>query len=193
MKKAEMGMGTLIIFIAMILVAAVAASVLIATTSKLQNKALDTGKMTTNEVGTSLSAVEVYGENGTEGNDIDYFYETIKLAAGSEPIRFADLLMTMSLSSTSRDYTYDGTVNCDGAWAGLSQTKYGVKYQIQGSSYSNSYLNKGDVVKLCWQAPISVNESSDLKITLIPKVGSNLVVETTTPDLMVDRRITVYP
>ena len=41
-KKGEMAMGTLIIFIAMILIAAVAAAVLITTTSTLQDKALKT-------------------------------------------------------------------------------------------------------------------------------------------------------
>ena len=57
--NAEMGMGTLIIFIAMILVAAIAASFLISTTGSLKNKALSTGKATTQEVGTSLQAVEL--------------------------------------------------------------------------------------------------------------------------------------
>jgi len=85
-KKAEMGMGTLIIFIAMILVAAIASSVLISTTGSLQNKALSTGKMTTQEVGTSITAVELYGEDGTN-QTLYYFFETLKLAAGSDPLR----------------------------------------------------------------------------------------------------------
>lgn len=195
-KKADMGMGTLIIFIAMILVAAVAASVLIATTTKLQNKALDTGKLTTQEVGTGLTAIEVYGENGSN-QDLEYWYETIKLSAGSEPIRFSDVLITMSLNDNASDYTYNGVYDCsdDSTIAAPTSSKgnFGVAYQIQGTNYKNAYLNKGDVVKLCFQSPRPVNESEDIKISLVPKVGSILVIETTTPDLMVDQRVSIFP
>ena len=88
-KKAEMGMGTLIIFIAMVLVAAVAAAVLISTTGSLQNKALATGKDTQKEIGTSLNVLQLYAEDGSD-QDIEEFTEVVKLNAGSEAIRCSE-------------------------------------------------------------------------------------------------------
>lgn len=190
-KKADMGMGTLIIFIAMILVAAVAASVLISTTTKLQNKALDTGKLTTQEVGTGLSAVEVYGEDGSD-QSLDYWFETIKLSAGSEPIRFSDVLISFSLNDQSSDLSYSSSIDCSDT-SGFSSSTFGIEYQINGTNNKDGYLNKGDVVKLCFQSVRAVSESEDIKIQIVPKVGSILVIETTTPDLMVDKRIAIYP
>ena len=71
---------------------------------------------------------------------------------------------------------------------------FGISYQIEATSgHQNGYLVKGDVVQLCFQTPRSVNESEDIKFTLVPRSGSPLVVEATLPDLMVDKRIAVYP
>lgn len=86
-RKGEMAMGTLIIFIAMILIAAVAASVLIITTDSLQTKALETGRATRQEVGTNLQIIEIWGEDGSSGNQLEYLAVTVKLAAGSDPDR----------------------------------------------------------------------------------------------------------
>ena len=194
-KKAEMGMGTLIIFIAMILVAAVAASVLISTTGTLQNKALTTGKATTNEVGTSMSAVEVYAENGTDQH-VDYWYVTVKLSSGSEPIRFKDTLLYMNLDNTSRDYNFNtSTINvtCNEGNMTADSTSFFVTYQITGNNNKTGYLTKGDVAKLCFKSIRRVGETEDVKITIIPMVGSSLVVETTTPDLMIAKRIPIFP
>jgi flagellin FlaB len=82
-KRGEMAMGTLIIFIAMVLIAAVAAGVLISTTSSLQTKALETGKATRQEVGTNLNVLEVYGEDGSD-NDLENLSMVIRLSAGSD-------------------------------------------------------------------------------------------------------------
>jgi archaeal flagellin FlaB len=191
-KKAEMGMGTLIIFIAMILVAAVAAAVLITTTSSLQNKALDTGRSTTQEVGTSIQIIEMYGENGND-TTLEAFVTTLKLSAGSDPIRFADLLLTFSLSNISGDYTYDSAVNCSNRSSFNSSTGYGLEYSIVGPDNRVGYLTRGDVVRVCLESPREVGESELLRLGIIPKVGMPILVETTTPDLIIKSREIIFP
>jgi len=231
-KKGDMGIGTLILFIAFILVAAVAAGVLISTTAALQSKALSTGKATTAEVGTSMTAIEVYAEdatayiNGTSYNDkeIDYFYYTIKLASGSDPVRFEDLLLTFNTDNQSSEYTYatqisynayhnatdttqyNTTLNCgadsqfytyntttNNSVTTYDRTKFGITYSLQSANSITGYMVAGDVVKLCFVSPRAIAESEDIKLSIVPKVGSALVVKTTTPGLMIDKRIYIFP
>lgn len=192
-KKADMGMGTLIIFIAMILVAAVAASVLIATTAKLQNKALDTGKLTTQEVGTGLQATSLTAEDGRD-QTLEQFYQTIKLSAGSGPIRFTDVLLTFGLNDRVSDYIYHSSIDCANLSSFNESSKgYGVEYNINGTSHKKGYLVKGDVANICFSSPRAVIEGEKIKSTIIPKVGSVLVVETYTPDLLVTYRAKLFP
>ena len=187
-----MGMGTLIVFIAMILVAAVAAGVLISTTGSLQNKALATGKATTAQVGTAMEAVDVYGEDASSSNNLEDFYETIRLTSGSEDIRFTDLLLTASLSDQSANYEYNSSIVCSsGVTYGAG---FGITYQISATTgHQDGYLVKGDVAQICFATPREVNESEDVKFSLVPRVGSPLVVEAMLPDLMVDKRISIFP
>ena len=202
-KKADMGIGTLILFIAFILVAAVAAGVLISTTAALQSKALATGKATTAEVGTSMTAVEIYAEDATDNSndkEVDYFYQTIKLASGSDPVRFEDLLLTFNTDNQSSEYTYSSTVNCSNTsttgpsiYNSTYSNNFGIAYSLQSSNSITGYMVAGDVVKLCYKSPWAISESEDIKLTIVPKVGSALVVDTTMPGLMIDKRIYVFP
>jgi len=84
-EEGAMGVGTLIVFIAMVLVAAVAASVLIDTANKLQQQAQKTGDQAIQEVSTAFTVKEVNGNTSTEGGDgdIDNITLVLGLAAGS--------------------------------------------------------------------------------------------------------------
>ncbi len=108
MKKAEMGIGTLIIFIALLLVAAVAAGVLIQTSGSLQERALTTGDQAKSQIATNVRVVEVSATDGQDGT-LENFEEIIKLSPGSNPIKLSQTLLTMNTYDKTAVLTYRGT------------------------------------------------------------------------------------
>ncbi len=58
----DMGIGAMIVFIAMVLVAGIAASVLIQTANRLEIQAMQTGQQTTEEVATGIGIEDITGQ-----------------------------------------------------------------------------------------------------------------------------------
>ena len=191
-KRGNMGMGTLIIFIAMIIVAAIAASVLISTTTSLQNKALETGTATKDEVGTSLTVLQVFAEDGTTG-ELQNVTVTTKLKAGSEPIRFGDLLISLGLDNASEDYNYNESLSNFSQALSNDADGFFVEYSIEGSNFQDGFLSTGDVAKIKFAAPRAVGESESFNLDIIPKVGLKSSVETQTPTLILNEREPIFP
>ena len=191
-RKAEMGIGTLIIFIAMILVAAIAAGVLIQTASALQNKALLTGERSKNQVSTSVRPMLVYAEDGSSGNNVDQIFMKVKLAPGSDPVRFSDMLVEFSLKNLSADLTYSSAETCTTVNESNGSFFY-LDYLIQGDNYQSGYLQRGDVIKLCFESSRQIGEDESVSITIVPKIGNPTVVETALPDIITEKRVTMYP
>jgi len=99
-RKSEMGIGALIVFIAILLVAAVAAGVLLSTGTTLQEKGLSTGSQAKTRISTNVNVLEISAKDGSDGV-IDIIESIYKLSAGSDPIRLANMVYTESTDNTS--------------------------------------------------------------------------------------------
>ena len=152
------GIGTMIVFIAMVLVAGIAASVLIQTSSKLQRQAMITGQQTTGEVATG---VEVYNVEGhVNGSTIDKLAIIIRTRAGSNPVDLSTAIMQLSNSTVKCVLSYDSSQfasapSSSGLFStnafNLAASNFGiiVLEDADGSCTSSSpVINQGDKVAL---------------------------------------------
>ena len=90
-ERGQVGIGTLIVFIAMVLVAAIAAGVLINTAGFLQSQAEDTGQESTDQVANHLDIATITGQADAEGEELQDIEMTVSAGAGSDPISLDDV------------------------------------------------------------------------------------------------------
>ncbi len=85
--RGQVGIGTLIVFIAMVLVAAIAAGVLINTAGFLQTKSEQTGEESSAQVSNRVQVVSGFGSVANE--EVDYINLTVMRGSGSDDINLS--------------------------------------------------------------------------------------------------------
>jgi archaellin len=106
-KSGEMGVSAMIIFIAMVLVAAVAASVLISTANTVREQATQTGNDAIRGVSSGYDLEYVTGD--VVDNHVTDLYIHIRTGAGSPTIDVSKLIVSMTVGASSWDMPCNDT------------------------------------------------------------------------------------
>ena len=226
-----MGIGTLIIFIAVILVAAIAAAVLLGTGGKLQQTALKTGEETRAAVATGVEVTSIYARDGGTSNNLETFYVMMRLNPGSDPLTLDTAVLKFDTETTTQDLSYNGSVNtycantsdgvvahnctttttydyniwcdsanetgneyCDGQVNSTSNASmFTVEYVKTGPNYQKGYLDKGDFIRAKFNSTNAIGESETIRLKFVPRVGQVTPIEFSTPDVVTQTVVYVYP
>ena len=172
----DVGIGTLIIFIAMVLVAAVAAAVLIQTSGILQQKAQTTGKEATAEVSSNLKAVSIVGTRSSTSGTVDNLSVVLELTAGGADIDFKTVIVKYINESTSK------TLNWTSGSASNISFTYTEERSISGTP--DTVLQAGDLGVITIDLTATGQQLDVRKkgtVQVIPEVGTMIIKEVAAP------------
>lgn len=204
--SAAIGIGSLIIFIAMILVAGIAASVIIQTMNSLEQQAFLTGQETLKDVssgvkvthvsgyynGSTITQLAIYLTTTAGSDDIDLTYAYISLSDTAK-----EVILNYSTSSFSSSVSSGlfGTLNS----SLLTATTYGIMVirDIDDSCSSTApIINSDDLVVLLvntTQCFTGIGTRTEVFGNVVPEQGISGVISFTTPSVYINTIIELQP
>jgi len=196
----DMGIGAMIVFIAMVLVAGIAASVLIQTASRLEIQAMQTGQQTTEEVATGIGVEDISGQTGTYGawtpGSILNVTICVSPRSGSNDIDLSNAVVELSDSTSKYLLAYNSgnwfaTPDAAGVFATAAFDGTALQFGVivledaDGSCVAaNPVINRGDHVLLTMSAGAcfgGLSERTDIWGMVIPESGAPGVFAFRTP------------
>lgn len=174
---ADVGIGTLIIFIAMVLVAAVAAAVLIQTSGILQQKAQQTGKEAATEVTSNLNIISVIGNINSTNSNIENFTIAVQLSAGGQNIDFQSVVLKYIDNRTS------DTMNTTSSITNVSQVDTTTYLYTENRSVgtANQVLQVGELGILTLKPTNGLGLREKGLIEIVPETGTMVMKEVIAP------------
>lgn len=194
---AQVGIGTLIIFIAMVLVAATAASVLIQTSGVLQQKAQSTGREAIQDVSSNVEVMQIIGSRSdTSSNDFDYVNITVKAMAGAGAIDVGSFVLALQDKTTrTAGITYNISTSTANATEFRVFELRDDDESLNASGTSDTVINSGDLVYISIiPGSLTLSTREPVRIEIKPEFGSSVIMEFTTPSsYSTNDNIVLYP
>ncbi|MFC7096027.1 archaellin/type IV pilin N-terminal domain-containing protein [Halobaculum marinum] len=194
-ERGQVGIGTLIVFIAMVLVAAIAAGVLINTAGFLQSKSQETGQQSSKQVSNRLQEVATVG-NVTTNGEIDIVNVTVTQAPGAGEIDIHNATVTWigptgtyQLQSTTQNfsdngaltdgdklYSYESVKNAAGSENVLNDAddRLNLVFDVSGPT-NGDVLNEGDEVTI--KINTMSGATTSIRFTVPESLGQKEAVE----------------
>ena len=182
--RGQVGIGTLIVFIAMVLVAAIAAGVLINTAGFLQSSAEETGQQSSSQVTDRLQVVGTVGTSIDDTPAVGTVQVTVKQAPGADSI---DLETTIA-QWVDNSGAYDVTYGTDAAGDGTNFTVATVQDDDNSITESNVLNDPADRAVLTFDAAAlstpGINEGETVTVRLNTQSGGTTTVTITAPETL---------
>ena len=208
----SIGIGAMIVFIAMVLVAGIAASVLIQTSTSLETQAMATGRETTSEVASGIAVFDVLGY-ADNSSDISKLAIGVRPRAGSEEIDLSETFVEFANSAKKvlLNYSTSYYAEPDGANDIFVNTGSVIVFPEYGTGHSNStfgllviedadssmaaatpVMNRGDKVYICINTTAThsdLAERSEMWGIIVAEEGAPGVIGFSTPASYTDNVI----
>jgi flagellin-like protein len=185
--RGQVGIGTLIIFIALVLVSAVAAGVLIDTSGQLESRASDTGEDAQAQVSNQIDVVSATGVDTASPTGIETIELVVKKSPGSDPIDLNDTTIQYQSGSSVETLTFAGTSGSADATQFATET-------IDGGSAI--LLDDNDErVKIVISAKSieggDLPEGSNVQLEIVDQSGASTVYGVNVPDVLTGDYVSV--
>ena len=164
--RASIGIGAMIVFIALILVAAVASTIIIKTAEELQQRAEATGDDTRDEISGKIQLVMAYvsAETGGAGvTTVDEITLIVQMAAGSDATLLTDIQWLIVCDNGAAAQVNTGVLDDGGAPATVLAEDLGGTALTAGSSVSAGQTF-GIVIDTSANCTPDVGDTQELRI-----------------------------
>jgi archaeal flagellin FlaB len=188
-KRAQVGIGAMIVFIASVLVAAIAAAVLLDVSGRLQERSSRTGMEATQQVSSNLGVKSIAGErtNTGSGDPLEAVLIRVQLSPGAEQLDLMQLIIEISDGSTHRHLNYTS------GEAGAGTFNATTIRDVDGSfSPTTPVMSSGDLTEIRINTEandININPRERVHIDLIPEVGVHVSLDLRVPPSFGDAKV----